>query len=398
MLEALLDSAEWLAFLLSKEENEFTPSWQLQELRAFIENEEYVTMAKKVVAGEALPLPVMRTINKRSTGKKRVVFTFPRDVNWIMKLLAWELRAYDSVFPDCLYSFRKGRTAGQAMNKLIHTPGIRKMYSYKTDIHDYFNSVDIPALLPQLKELFKYDEPLYHFFKGLLTCPFVLHDGKTVTAKKGIMAGTPLSPFLANLFLIDVDRYFESLNVPYFRYSDDIIVFAPDEEILLVYENTLHRMLHEKGLTINPDKDVHTVPHEAWTFLGYCYRDGKIDVAPASVYKLKAKMRRKSRALMRWARRKNLDSTKAAKAFIRRMNKKMYSVDDEKDLCWARWYFPVITTTTSLHAIDMYMQDCIRYIVCGHHGKKRFNLRYTTMKEWGYRPLLHEYYTFIKKE
>ncbi|MDO4865055.1 MAG: hypothetical protein Q4C10_00730 [Clostridia bacterium] len=33
----------------------------------------------------------------------------------------------------------------------------------------------------------------------------------------------------------------------------------------------------------------------------------------------------------------------------------------------------------------------------GNHGKKRYNLRYATLKAWGYRPLVHEYYAQRKE-
>ena len=51
-----------------------------------------------------------------------------------------------------------------------------------------------------------------------------------------------------------------------------------------------------------------------------------------------------------------------------------------------------LTPREVVRELDRYMQDCIRYIVAGNHGKKRYNLRYATLQAWGYRPLVHEYY------
>lgn len=50
------------------------------------------------------------------------------------------------------------------------------------------------------------------------------------------MAGTPMSPFLANVYLTEMDKYFEERDVLYFRYSDDIILFADSMEELLAAE------------------------------------------------------------------------------------------------------------------------------------------------------------------
>ena len=54
--------------------------------------------------------------------------------------------------------------------------------------------------------------------------------------------------------------------------------------------------------------------------------------------------------------------------------------------------FPVITTTKSLHEIDLYAQDLLRFLISGTHTKSRFNVRYEDLKALGYRSLVNEYY------
>ncbi len=126
--------------------------------------------------------------------------------------------------------------------------------------------------------------------------------------------------------------------------------------------------------------------------MGFCYHKGVIDVAPASVEKLKAKMRRKTRALVRWKARKKVDGHKAAKAFIRVMNRKLFDNTAEHELTWTRWYFPIINTTRSLKLIDNYCQSCIRYLATGKRNKSAYQFRYEQMKELGYISLVNRYY------
>ena len=106
------------------------------------------------------------------------------------------------------------------------------MWCYEADISNYFNSVDISLLLPMLEKVTADDPKLYGFLSELLTEPLVLERGAAVPDEKGIMAGTPLSAFYANLFLCELDRRFEAEGIPYARYSDDIILFAPTREAL----------------------------------------------------------------------------------------------------------------------------------------------------------------------
>ena len=152
--------------------------------------------------------------------------------------------------------------------------------------------------------------------------------------------------------------------------------------------------LAEKGLSVNPSKEDFYTPGIGWTFLGFSYRDGVVDIAPATVKKLKQKMRRKARALQRWRKRNGLSGEKAAAAFIRIFNRKLLENSADSDLTWSYWFFSVIDTADSLHEIDLYAQDCLRFLISGTRTKARFNVRYEDLKKLGYRSLVHAYYSF----
>jgi hypothetical protein len=210
------------------------------------------------------------------------------------------------------------------------------------------------------------------------------------------MAGMPYAVFLANVYLAQLDRKFAAIpGLIYCRYSDDIILFSKDKSLLDNAKNQLHESLNEYHLAINHDKEVETIPGQKWTFLGFeC--DGKdIDVCEMSVQKLKAKMRRKARALRRWAEVNGKDGWMAARAFIKHFNKKLYTCDDRSEINWSLWYFPLITTDRSLKVIDHYMQDCISYVATGKHTKSRFDFRYEQMKDLGMLSLVNMWYKLL---
>ena len=96
--------------------------------------------------------------------------------------------------------------------------------------------------------------------------------------------------------------------------------------------------------------------------------------------------------------RKDASYERAVSAVIRKFNKKFYQVKDNSELTWCLWYFPIINTSKGLHEIDLYMQECLRYIRTGRYNKKNYNLKYEELKRLGYRPLVGEYYKFIKSE
>ena len=170
-----------------------------------------------------------------------------------------------------------------------------------------------------------------------------------------------------------------------------------DKILLDDAKNLLQKTLETFHLDINHDKEVETVPGQKWTFLGFEFDGKDIDVCEVSVQKLKAKIRRKARALRRWAEVNGKDDWMAARAFIKHFNKKLYTSDDRSEINWSLWYFPLITTGKSLKIIDHYMQDCIRYIATGSRTKSRFDFRYEQIKELGLIMLVNEWYSYNTK-
>ena len=391
MLELLASEEVWNKYLDYK--LDLAAPFKAEDmLRTLIEKKEYLPIVQNILDGGDFPLPSKAVISKMSTQKKRVIYMYPKKESMVLKLLTYLLlRKYDRLFSPNLYSFRPGKTAKDAFLRLVRTKDIDKLYCYKVDVSNYFNSVNVDDLTNMLKENID-DDQLLDFLLKLLCEPKVIWDGKIIEEEKGIMAGTPQASFYANLCLKDLDRSFYDRGIPYIRYSDDIIVFAETEEKIREYSDEIEDFLKVKGLSVNPAKEDFRKPGEMWTFLGFSYQDKMIDISPVSLHKIKGKMRRKARALVRWSKRNNKSGDKAAKAFIRIFNKKLLECTGDNELSWSYWYFPVINTDRSLREIDHYAQDCIRYIATGKRTRSRYDFRYEDMKKLGYQSVVHAYH------
>ena len=396
LLDKLADHRVWVDFYERKVDPAFFRISDAKELFQYVRQKRYLPVVKRIKSDKGLSSPMKKRIAKSGSSKKRVVYSLPKDETLVLKLLTWLIiRKYDACLPENLYSFRPHYGAKDALKKLVSIPGISEYYSYKLDVRNYFNSIDIDLLLPQLKSLFADDEPLYDFIASQLSDLRVMDEGILIEERKGAMAGMPYAVFLANVYLTQLDRTFAAIpGLIYCRYSDDIIMFSKDKLLLDEARGQLQESLKECHLDINHDKEVETAPGKKWTFLGFECDGKEIDVCEVSVQKLKAKMRRKARALRRWAEVSGKDGWMAARAFIKHFNKKLYTSDDRSEINWSLWYFPLITTDKSLKVIDHYMQDCIRYIATGRRNKSRFDYRYDHMKDIGLITLVNEWYSY----
>jgi len=85
---------------------------------------------------------------------------------------------------------------------------------------------------------------------------------------RGIPQGAVLSPLWCNLYLHQLDRAWDRRNLPFVRYADDFLLFAPDRKRAEKGLAWTDRQLRKLGLRLHPDKTkiTRTGPHVV--FLG----------------------------------------------------------------------------------------------------------------------------------
>lgn len=392
MLACLQDPDLWQEFFNYKQSLQLLTKREEAALQTFLDEKRYLPIASGIAAGTyVFSCPERKALNKLGSAKKRIVYTYTGNETLVLKLLAFLLHRYDSeLSPNC-YAFRQHIGPRRAFADVLSNPALSQLCSFKSDITNYFNSIDITLLEPILRRVIP-DEKLVDFLLRLLQDDRALWQGEVIHEKKGVMAGTPIAPFLANLYLMEMDAYFHRQGVCYARYSDDIILFDAAEQ-MPAHIAAYRGFLEKYRLQTNPAKEQFTHPGEAWTFLGFSYDSGRIDISAVAVKKLMGKIRRAARSLRRWMLAKEADPERALRAFNKKFNRKFYAAQLGRELCWARWFFPLINSTDALHRIDSYMQECQRFLVTGRHNKANYDkVPYETLKRCGYRPLVSAYY------
>ena len=393
IIELLKKQNIWYEFLQYKIDGGHLLKQDQEKLKNYIENKEYEPIIENIIKRKQFAIPTMKHINKKNSTKKRTVFLFDEKENFVLKALMFLLYKYDNIFSPNLYSFRQNISVKTAVNN-ITKKDIKNMYGYKVDIHNYFNSVDTETMVQILQDKIRDDELLVHFITAIISEPKAYFNDKIINCEKGIMAGVPISGFLANLYLEELDKWFYKQNILYARYSDDIIVFGETKEDVDKYKKVIKQFLAERNLTVNESKEFEIKPNGKLDFLGFSFVDDKIDLSDVALQKMKDKMRRKAKALLRWKTKNEASAERAIRAYIRYFNKKFFDNPKNNEITWCRWYFPIITTDISLHILDDYMLQNIRHIATGKYTKANYNLKYETIKEYGFKSLVHAYYNF----
>ena len=393
-LDALATDEPWLAAVDIFRTRNPRRTERIDAYEGIIERGDHLCTAADVLAGRHSPAPPVEGWLNKADGRKKRVFQYPpldellfRTVNRLLQPVAAELAS-----PWC-HSFLPGGGARTAFRGLLADRTVDDKTALRLDVRDYFNSIDVVDLLARLPDPLAAGATGALLRAALLDCR-VERDGTIVDGgQKGIMAGTPLAPLLATLYLADVDREVADCGATYARYSDDIIVLAPPAAITSL-EHLVRRRLSERGLQVNEAKSATSAPGEPWDFLGFRYHHGAIGLAPVTAHKLRRRTTRLARSLLRWRERTDAPPERALAAFVRRTNVRLYGVPSERaEFSWGTWFLPMLTGVDGLSELDAHVQREARYATSGRRdGRAHRRVPYSALAAGGYLPLVSSYW------
>jgi RNA-directed DNA polymerase len=184
---------------------------------------------------------------------------------------------FEEDFQPGSFGYRPGRSAHQALERV--EAGLRKKLHQviDLDLRSFFDTVRHDLLLAKIARRLRDDDLLW-------LCKRILK----ASGQRGIPQGSVIGPLWANVFLDDVDRMLERIQVEakqgryevvqYTRFADDMVVLVDSHPKARHWkarvEQQLREALKELDLTVNEDKSrtVDFGAGETFDFLGYTFR------------------------------------------------------------------------------------------------------------------------------
>jgi RNA-directed DNA polymerase len=207
---------------------------------------------QQVLSGDYRPLPLRQYPTPKPDGGIRVISAQYLKDKLVQRaiLTVLEPRA-ERLFHDDSYAYRPNRNVARALDKARERVRIGQDWLVDADIRKFFDSIPHRPLVKVL-DTFVADGRAMRLVARWLDQG--AHVRSLLSTPRGISQGAVLSPLFCNLYLHAFDTALARAKIPFVRFADDFLLFAPAREQADQALGFAVRQLERLGLDIHPEK------------------------------------------------------------------------------------------------------------------------------------------------
>ncbi len=296
LMNAVVERENMIAALRRVERNKGAAGvdeMPVSALRPFLK-EQWPRIKEELLSGSYRPLAVREVKIPKPGGKGVRKLGIPTVVDRLIQQALHQVLSpiFDPFFSDHSYGFRPGRSAHQAVLQAREYVSGGRGWVVDMDLEKFFDHVNHDILMSRVGRRVG-DRRVLALIRRYLQAG-TMAGGVMSPRHEGTPQGGPLSPLLSNILLDDLDKELERRGHAFCRYADDCNVYVRSgragERVLASLTSYLKKRLK---LTVNRDKSAVDRPWRR-AFLGYSmtwHKQPRLKVAPASVKRLKSKLR-----------------------------------------------------------------------------------------------------------
>lgn len=340
----------------------------VQELDQYMEKN-WQSIKQKIHERAYKPQPVLRVeIPKPNGGVRKLGIPTVVDRTIEQAIVQIISPIFEPTFSENSYGFRPGRSAGQAIEKVLELLNEGYEWIVDIDLEKFFDNVPQDKLMSYVGRIIR-DGDTESLIRKYLQAG-VMVNGKYEETKLGTPQGGNLSPLLSNVMLNELDKELERRGLNYARYADDCVILVRSEASAKRVMYSITEWIEKKlGLKVNATKTHVSRPSKV-KYLGYSFFKDKEG----------------------WKARPHEDSLKKFKAKLKELCKRSWSIDlttriQKINSLTRGWinYFALASMKSAMQKVDEHLRTQLRIIIWKQwktSSKRCWGLRKLGVEEW----------------